>query len=67
MKHKDKIKYKGSFNWQGEMITLYRYAIDEPRALILFCRAISEMVGYNFRYVYGYFLKGNDCWRIEKA
>ena len=62
-----KHKYKGVFNWKGENFELYRWAKNEDSAFWLFCKAIAEKVGYQWRYVYNYFVaQTTDNFRMER-
>jgi hypothetical protein len=57
---KEKVKYKGEFNWQGQCITLYTTSSNPDKALSNLLNKLSKKVGYSSHYVRNYFFNKND-------
>jgi hypothetical protein len=63
----EKKKYKGTFNWFGEIHTEYEWAFSKKQAFNFMVIKIADKVGYNKTYVRNHFL-GSDTsnYQIEE-
>ena len=59
-----KRRYKGVFNWYGEIIVLYRFATSEAQANFYMMKALSQKYNVSEQRVHRYF-RGKDNFRIE--
>jgi hypothetical protein len=59
--------YKGTFNWQGEVIELVtrRVAMNEGVAYRQLTRALAKRLGQSITVVHNYFSGSKDNYRIE--
>ena len=62
-----KLLYKGTFNWYGQIFTLYTHAVNKDRAFQNFITQISKKVGYNRYNVMGKFNGSVDNYNIQKG
>ena len=62
-----KLKYKGTFNWHGEIHTFYRYAISEDHAKELMLLALGKKLGRYFPLLRVYFDGSKDNFKIEEV
>lgn len=61
-----KHKYKGTFNWQREIHTFYRWAISTEHAKWLMLNELAKMLGISKRTVKHYFDGRFDNHSIER-
>jgi len=59
--------YKGTYNWYGEVMTLYVHASDPQVAKVLFIRRIANKMGRSIITVQYYFDGSKDNFRIEEV
>jgi hypothetical protein len=50
----EKLRYKVTINWSGEIHSFYRHATSAPQALRHAIRELSRKVGYSTEYVKKY-------------
>jgi len=64
----EKILYKGTFNWHGETLVLYKYAKSSGHALSLMITTLSSRLGYERNYVSNYFMNDKkDNYKMEEV
>ncbi len=66
MEKQPKVKYKGTFNYYGQVHTLYRYAPSPERAYKLFILELSIKFGVTEWSLRQYF-NGTDRYSIESV
>lgn len=59
-------RYKGSFNWYGELITLWTHASSESKAKSNLLRQLSKKVDISYSYMIRYFNGNIDNLKIER-
>ena len=63
----EKLRYKVTLNWQGEIHTIYRHATSKPQALRHSIRELARKVGYSTKYVQSYIMEPNQQrWEVSK-
>lgn len=55
----EKLRFKVTLNWQGQVFEFYREATSAEQALLHSIRALAYKVGYTTRYVKGHIMTGN--------
>ena len=58
--------YKGTFNWKGEVHTLYTTAVNKDVAFTFLVKKLSKKLGVIRVSVYNYFIHGVDRYEIEE-
>ena len=59
--------YKGTFNWHGELHTLYTHASSKSKAFDNFVVQLAKLLKITRLCVYYYFIDENkDNWKIER-
>ena len=62
----EKLRFKITFNWQGEVIVIYRHATSADQALRHAIRELARRVGYSNKYVKNYIMEPNARrWEVE--
>lgn len=64
---KPKKKYKGTFNYHGEITTLYRWATSETAAKVLMYQAIQKLYGVSRGVIAGHFNGEKDNFKIMEV
>lgn len=60
-------KYKGIFNWHGELHTLFTFARSKESALSYFITRLAKILGRRRGLVLNYFLdESKDNWKIVR-
>lgn len=60
--------YKGTFNWYGEIHTLYTHARSKSKAFDNFCVRLAGLLKVSRRSVYIYFVdEKKDNWNIKEV
>lgn len=59
--------YKGTFNWSGEILTLYTTTTSLSRAKKNFIHQLVRHCGYNGGYLRNYFNPEANNWGIERV
>lgn len=63
---KNKIKYKGIFNYQYQMAILYRAAYSKAQVKEIMCRVLAEKHDVSIQTVRSYFDGSKDNYSIEE-
>jgi len=58
--------YKGTFNWKGEIHTLYTTALHKDHAYALLIPKLAKILGYNRAPLYAYFAHDKPNHEIEE-
>lgn len=58
--------YKATFNWYGELHTLYRYAHSVDAAKGICCLQVAKTLGVSKRRVWNFFNGEKDNYTIEE-
>lgn len=58
--------WKGTFNWHGQVIILYRYATLRVIAETVLIRALAQKLRVAPGYVNMYFTQHADGWKVEE-
>ena len=58
--------YKGTFNWFGEVHTLYTHAPSLPKAHTNLFHQLADKVGYHFSYISIYYNLGKHEYQINQ-
>ena len=60
--------FKGTFNWNGEVLVLFNYATTNDIAFSYFIARLSNEIGFNRSFVSNYFTNPEkDNWKIEEV
>jgi hypothetical protein len=62
----EKRKYRGIFNWKGEVITMYRFAYSLKQAKSMMFIALVYRLGYKVSLIRNYFLSGDGDYTIDE-
>lgn len=63
----EKVRYKVTLNWQGQVFEYFRHANSEPQALRHSIRVLAREVGYSTKYVQYYIMDTNHRrWEVSK-
>lgn len=63
----EKLRYKVTVNWQGEIHEFYRHATSASQALRHAIRELARITGYATRYVRDYVMDTNQRrWEVSK-
>jgi hypothetical protein len=60
------LKYKGTFNWFGEIIVVWTTATSNTKAFHNFCKTLEKKIGYSYKRVEGYFT-GSNHYTVEEV
>lgn len=64
----EKLRYKVTINWQGEVHEYYRHATSKPQALRHAIRMLAREVGYSTKYVQSYVMDlGSSRWEVKSV
>ena len=63
----DPVRYKGTFNWHGEVLILYRHAPSEGQAFNFMTRALADQLAVHIGVVRGWFNGQQDNYKIERT
>lgn len=63
----DTVRYKGVFNWHGQVLTVYRHASTEAQAFNFMTRALAADVGVYACVVRSFFNRDHDNYKIERV
>lgn len=58
--------FKGTFNWHGEVLTLYAHAATKRQAKTYMCSQIAKKVGITASKVRLYFSGKEENFRVER-
>ena len=61
------VRYKGVFNWYGEMHIVYRYAVSEKQARWRLLKALSTKLKCSYWFVSNYFNRSIDRLKIMEV
>ena len=62
----EKLRYKVTLNWQGEVHTIYRHATSSAQALRHAIRELARKVGYSTKHVQSYIMDtGSSRWEVK--
>jgi hypothetical protein len=53
------LKYKGAFNWFGEIIVVWTTATSHTKAFHNFCKTLEKKIGYSYNKIKRYFTGSN--------
>jgi hypothetical protein len=62
-----KRKYKGVFNYQGEIHTIYRYGVSSLQVKQFMVRELAKKLGKEYSVVRNYFLYLGNKFEIEEV
>jgi len=62
-----KCKYKGTFNWYGEINTFYTTAVSYKQAKAILFKKISNHVGRSLSSIYSYYNGAVDNYNIKEV
>lgn len=63
----EKLRYKVTLNWQGEVHEFYRHATSAPQALRHAIRELARKVGYSTKTVQAFIMETNKRrWEVIK-
>lgn len=66
IKDSQKNTYKGTFNWNREILILYTTTSSPQRAMKNFSHQLATLTGYSARYIREYFSPDANNWEIEE-
>lgn len=62
-----KLNYKGTFNWHGEIHTIYRHGINKEHAKEMMLMALGKKLDRHFPLLRIYFDGSKDNFKIEEV
>ena len=62
----EKLLYKGTFNWQGEIHIFYRHAVSKAQAKVLMLRELAGLVDRSVKTLVCYFGGRKDNFSLEE-